>query len=213
MIKKFSEKIKLSKEGWKDISYIAATIIVVAVIAGFFIWSVKIVISAIDAAFFGINQNIFSEILSFDLIKFAKIAPRLNIRFPLEEGIGISNPSEIALPSVAEGSTSTITQLIEQPKEIAVDISKISLKILNGTKILGLAGNWKNKFMEAGFITENISTGNADKKDYLNISISYNASSEALAKISDVLQSENLSIKASKDIKLSENSFVIIIGK
>ena len=132
-MKKFLEKIKLSKELWRDILYITATVIIIAIIAGFFIWSIRIIIKAVNAAFFKINQDISSEILSFDLVGFAKIAPRLNISFSLEEATGISNPPEVAPLPVIEEPVLIVEQPIEQPKEIIIDIFKISLKILNGT--------------------------------------------------------------------------------
>lgn len=201
MIKKISEKIKLSKEGWRDILYIVATVIIIAIITGFFIWSMRIIIKAINTAFFGINQDISSEILSFDLIGFNKIAPRLNINFSL---FSETTPSSITEESVP---------IVEQQKEIIVDISKISLKILNGTTISGLAGSWKTKFIEAGFIKENISTGNANKRDYSGITITNNSSDAIIKKVVEVFGQSNISIKLEKDDNLNENAFTIIIGK
>lgn len=200
MIKKISEKIKLSKEGWRDILYIATTVIIIAIIAGFFIWSMRIIVQAINTAFFGINQDISSEILSFDLIGFNKIAPRFNINFSL---FSETTPS----------STEESVPIIEQQKEIIVDISKIYLKILNGTTMSGLAGSWKTKFIEVGFIKENISTGNANKRDYSGITIINNSSDAIIKKVVEVFGQINISIKLEKDDNLDENTFTIIIGK
>lgn len=210
------EKIKsLSKEAKRDALYIAATVILIAIVAGFFIWSMKIAINAVDAAFFGAKKDVSSKVLSFDLIGFSKIAPKFNIQFSSGES-AIIPEAQVKIPEESKIVPTASTSVAEIPASTPaaiINISKISLKILNGTTISGLAGSWKTKFINAGFKTENISTGNADRRDYKGLTVKHNSSDTTAKKITDVLNQSNLSIKLEKDNNLGENIFTIIIGK
>lgn len=73
-------KIKLfAKENKIDIFYVAAMILVVGFTISAFIWSVNIVLKAVNAAFAIIPQDISSEILSFDSETFEKISKYLKL--------------------------------------------------------------------------------------------------------------------------------------
>ncbi|MBI5306577.1 LytR C-terminal domain-containing protein [Candidatus Wolfebacteria bacterium] len=183
------------KENKIDIFYVAAMILAISLAIAIFVWSMDIVLKAVNAAFAIVPQKIESEILRFDVDDFQKISKKFNVNFSPFQTFKKTTTSS------AQIATSTI------------DISKATIEILNGTAITGLAGQWKTKFLAAGFLELNIKTGNADKKDYSGINVSYNSSSETLEKIVAVLKPSNLQINSLKDIKLIENSFVIIIGK
>jgi|SRR3989344_4631317 len=203
-------KIKsiFKKEKQQDILYVLATVLIIGVIAGLFIWSISIVFKAVDAAFFVNQKDINEDILKFDFEGFKKIAPRLNINFELEPAVQEPVPSvQEPVPSVPEEVATTTIQ------EIPVDISLINLEILNGTATKGLAADWKEKFAVAGFKAENIKIGNADNKNYSGIAIYHNAAEGALAKIIDVFSQNSVSTKTEIDLKLDGISFIIIIGK
>ena len=203
-------KIKsiFKKEKQQDILYVLATVLIIGVIAGLFIWSISIVFKAVDAAFFVNQKDINEDILKFDFEGFKKIAPRLNINFELEPAVQEPVPSvQEPVPSVPEEVATTTIQ------EIPVDISLINLEILNGTATKGLATDWKEKFAAVGFKAENIKTGNADNKNYSGIAIYHNAAEKALAKITDVFSQNSISTKTEIDLKLDGISFIIIIGK
>lgn len=199
-------KIKsiFKKEKQQDILYVLATVLIIGVIAGLFIWSISIVFKAVDAAFFVNQKDINEDILKFDFEGFKKIAPRLNINFELEPAVQEPAPLTATIPE--EVATTTV-------QEIPVDISLINLEILNGTATKGLATDWKEKFAAVGFKAENIKTGNADNKNYSGIAIYHNAAEGALAKITDVFSQNNVSTKTEIDLKLDGISFIIIIGK
>ena len=199
-------KIKsiFKKEKQQDILYVLATVLIIGVIAGLFIWSISIVFKAVDAAFFVNQKDINEDILKFDFEGFKKIAPRLNINFELEPAVQEPAPLTATIPE--EVATTTV-------QEIPVDISLINLEILNGTATKGLATDWKEKFAAVGFKAENIKTGNADNKNYSGIAIYHNAAEKALAKITDVFSQNNVSTKTEIDLKLDGISFIIIIGK
>lgn len=82
----------ISKEKWRDVSYIAATVIIIAITIGLFVWSLNVVLRAVDVSFATDGENVSSEVLSFNLEEFAKIAPLLGIIF---------NPIEM-LPAVSQ---------------------------------------------------------------------------------------------------------------
>ena len=199
-------KIKsiFKKEKQQDILYVLATVLIIGVIAGLFIWSISIVFKAVDAAFFVNQKDINEDILKFDFEGFKKIAPRLNINFELEPAVQEPAPLTATIPE--EVATTTV-------QEIPVDISLINLEILNGTATKGLATDWKEKFAAVGFKAENIKTGNADNKNYSGIAIYHNAAEGALAKITDVFSQNSISTKTEIDLKLDGISFIIIIGK
>ncbi|MBI4993403.1 LytR C-terminal domain-containing protein [Candidatus Wolfebacteria bacterium] len=233
------EKIKVwIKENKIDIFYIAAMLLVIILTISVFFWSMNIILKAVNAVFAIIPQDVSADVLKFDLENFEKISKRMNINFQISRTenqpdvktgkneeekicaqIVVSAVSldgqcqEFSTPCDVPSDWQKVDKCPQMAIESAVNISKINIRILNGTATTGLAGQWKDKFKAAGFLDNNIKTANADKKDYVGMSVSYNASGEVLTKISEVLQSGNSQIKVSKDSKLSENYFEIIIGK
>lgn len=106
------KKIKLiSKEKKRDVLYMTVTLIIVILITGIFIFSLNIVLRAIDATFVIGGEDVSSEILSFDLDNFAKVASRLGISFNLsetpKENISVIIPSSQSTSTQESVSTST----------------------------------------------------------------------------------------------------------
>ncbi len=96
------KKIKsIPKEKKRDALYMAATLVVIILIIGIFVFSLNIVIRAIDAAFVIGGEDVSSEILSFNLDDFVKIALRLGISF---------NPSETPKENIT-----SVVPVVEQP--------------------------------------------------------------------------------------------------
>ena len=204
------DKIKsfFKKENRQDVLYVLATVLIVGAVAFLFIWSMSIVYKVVDAAFLVNQKDIGEDILKFDFDGFKKIASRLRIDFEPSQSQEISIPQEPIQPiATTTEETATTTE------EIPVDISLINLEILNGTATKGLAADWKEKFVVAGFSEANIKTGNADNKNYSGIAVYHNSDEKILAKITDVFSQNNISAKTEIDSKLSNNSFTIIIGK
>lgn len=195
------------KENQQDIFYVLATVLIVGIISALFIWSMSIVYKAADAAFFINQKDIGEDILKFDFEEFKKIAPRLRIDFEAQVPI-VQEPVQPLETAVEELTVATTTI-----QEIPVDISLINLEILNGTETKGLAADWKNKFVSAGFLEINIKTGNADNKNYSGIAVYHNSDEKTSAKITDVFSQNNVSVKIEIDSKLDNVSFLIILGK
>jgi hypothetical protein len=115
-------KIKsIPKEKKRGIAYMAATIVIIGLTLGFFIWAVNIVLQAVDASFVSSGEeDVSSEILSFNMDEFAKIAPRLGIKFSLE---GVNTPvkanpvpaptPEIPLSTPTSTATSSTSTILE----------------------------------------------------------------------------------------------------
>jgi len=115
-------KIKIifkSKEARRDAAYAAATIAIIALTVGLFVWSVNIVLRAVDAAFvIGGEEDISSEVLSFNLKGFAEVAPLLGIILSSVETSAempsvISPPIQTPIlePETAATSTTTSTEV------------------------------------------------------------------------------------------------------
>lgn len=202
-IKIFLDKIKFlwQKENRREILYVFSTILIIGAVIILFIWTAMFVVRAINTAFIP-PANFDTDVLSIDFDGLVRIAPRLGIDIR-----AINNQSDAGLEEKSV--------LIESTAKIAedIDIASIKLEILNGTITPGLAASWKEKFTGAGFLADNIKTGNADKRDYSGIVVYYNSTEAIFGKVSAVLNQSNLAIKTEKDEKLDNFSFKIIIGE
>lgn len=203
----FLNKIKsyFKKEKQQDILYVLATVLIVGIVAVSFVLSVSVVIKAVGAAFFINQKDISEDILKFDFDGFKKIAPRLRIDFETNQSQKVSVPPAPVQAPVVETPTATSTP--------EIDLSTINLEILNGTATKGLAADWKEKFVAAGFNGEKIETGNALKKDYSGATVFYNSQNNALEKVVKIFEDNNLAVKTEIDDKLNASSFLVIIGK
>jgi hypothetical protein len=102
------------------------------------------------------------------------------------------------------------------PVEEEVDLTGVTISILNGSGIAGEAGKVKNLLSENGFTADNIQAGNADSYDYEDISVSVKSDlSEKVYEAIDSALSEVYDVKLSEDELQDSSSFdvVIIVGK
>lgn len=194
--------MNLKKIKFKKLIYpiIFGTFIIIIVVV--FISAAKFLSEAINRAFVLDARLAESHLIKLDLPNFYLVAKKLGIEISQP---GEQTPVEVINPPATTAATTT--------EEIPVDISLINLEILNGTATKGLAADWKEKFVVAGFSEANIKTGNADNKNYSGIAVYHNSDEKILAKITDVFSQNNISAKTEIDSKLSNNSFTIIIGK
>ena len=126
---------------------------------------------------------------------------------------GVSEPSA---PDVSVSPTSIPEETPEVVVDEALDLTETSISVLNGSGIAGEAGKVKDLLSSAGFVNDNIQTGNADSYDYENISMSIkeDLSDNILTEMKNAL-SEDYEVEVSEDY-LQENStydVVIIVGK
>ena|SRR3989344_1959947 len=201
-LNKIREKIKIlwQKENRREILYVFSTILIVGAVVILFIWIAMFAIKAINIALIP-PADFATDVLSIDFDGLAKIAPRLGM------DMGAVNSQPNVQPEEKIESAEKVSN------DIDIDIANIKLEISNGTIIPGLAGLWKEKFIKAGFLSDNITTGNADKRDYSGITVYYNSTESVFGKISAVLNQSNMAIKTEKDEKLGNPYFKIIIGK
>jgi len=109
-----------SKEKRRDAAYAAATIAIIALTIGLFIWSVNVVLRAVDAAFvIGGEEDVSSAVLSFNLKGFTDVAPLLGIVFnpvetPVEAPLIIPPQVQqpVLEPETVTTSTATSTEAV-----------------------------------------------------------------------------------------------------
>lgn len=82
---------------------------------------------------------------------------------------GVEQRQEVTAPTTPIAATSTPTPTEETEP---VDLTTYSVSILNGSGTAGEAGNAQGLLIEAGFVEENVETGNADSYDYEETEIS-----------------------------------------
>ena len=92
----------------------------------------------------------------------------------------------------------------------------ISIQILNGARLWGVAGSWEEKFINAGF--RNIEIGSAPGDEiYTGIEIRYRPSHYvAVPLIKDVLQFGGIApdaIRETKGLEEGEYDFIIVVGR
>jgi hypothetical protein len=126
---------------------------------------------------------------------------------------GVSEPAQQEADTTqAPADTETPVDLEEEE----LDLTTITVSVLNGSGIAGEAGKVKDLLSEAGFSEDNIQTGNADSYDYQDISVSLKSGlPEKLIESIETSLSSNYEVKISGD-DLQENStydVVIIVGK
>lgn len=190
------------------------------------IYSLTIVLFFVAAAFIFIRFTVFLtksinsvagekpaavEATSFDLVTFSTIATRLRIPFVLAPPP--APPVQPSPPSQELPAAETTEQPAVEEQETAVDITKLSLRILNGTAVVGLAKKWQGYLGEVGF--KAITVGNAAVRNYTGVTIQYKSSaSGALEKIKEVVTDHGASVTGESQVGDSESYDVtLIIGK
>lgn len=81
----------------------------------------------------------------------------------------VPTPTPVASPTPTPIPIATATPA-------PVDLTELSVQVLNGSGIAGQAGVVKDLLVEAGFDADNIKTGNADNYDYTKTIVSLNSS-------------------------------------
>lgn len=127
---------------------------------------------------------------------------------------GVEKPSTDQNNNTETEISQTATPTPQEEEKI--DLTNITVSVLNGSGIAGEAGKVKNLLITGGFSEDKITTGNADKYDYLGISISQkeNLSDNVTEALNKTL-SDTYDVTISED-NLQENStydVVIIVGK
>jgi hypothetical protein len=120
-------------------------------------------------------------------------------------------------PATEETPTAQVTEpATPTPAEEEIDLTSVTISILNGSGIAGEAGKVKALLSEGGFTASNIQTGNADSYDYevVSVSVKSGLSEKVYEAISSAL-SEDYEVELSKDELQESSSFdvVIIVGK
>lgn len=147
------------------------------------------------------DKELTSESISFNIVSLRVLAPRF--------GIVINDTIPLSLQP--EPTQSLLTPL-PMPSISPLDISEISLRILNGTGVPGLANKWKKWFAAKGL--RHVTIGNAPTLNEKEIMITYKSKKDIfLPMLRDILkENTDMPIHEQPDDDLSDD-FVIIIGK
>lgn len=141
----------------RNLLYASILIICFALILWFFSWSLLFHISLIRSL--RVTEDVSSP------------ASLLQLPSPVLDKLGItlSSSTPSLAPSFLPVSTTTVTAT--SSSLISLLPTKLSLTLLNGTSIKGLASVWQDKLMKAGF--SRATTGNADRRDYAGVHIRF----------------------------------------
>lgn len=140
----------------------------------------------------------------FDIKTFADIAPRLGITFDPGASAAVSAPKPT--------ESSPQAAAVPQPETPTFDITPLSIQVLNGTTISGLAKTWQGYLEAEGF--KNLTIGNASKRTYTGATIQYKVSAvEALPILKAILTERGLSVSREEEQNSISFDIVLIIGK
>ena len=114
----------------------------------------------------------------------------------------LTKPNTIADEEMVEENNGTMEEVTETPipTQEEIDRSGISIQVLNGTTISGLAGDLKTQLEKLGY--SDIETANASKKDYETTEVKF-ASSIATAIKDEIVAELN---KAYEEVKTVSGS-------
>ena len=198
-------------------AYAVILICVFAFVLVLFVWTLMFHISLLDLLI-GVNAGEeYASVSEFELDKFIPIAKKLNITFTLQQEETLQQDSgqggEGVEKSVDESKVTEEQGIEESLAPVPYDIS---LQILNGARLWGAAGSWKEKFRNAGFIEVEIGSAPGDEV-YTGVELTYRPSRQAvLPRIKDVLHEGGFAIDAIRENTGSEEGeydIVIIIGR
>lgn len=216
----------LRSQSVRSLLYAAAFLTVFGLAIVILIWSLLFLARLIDSI------NVTSEeepipVSVFNLTDFALISRKLGITLPAEPPRQPSPPPAPASPAGGPPPppVATETPVVSEPEPVPAATTsqetpppapgEISLQLLNGTSITGLAKVWQGKFEDAGF--QGITIGNAAQRDYSGVEITTRPSKkEILTVIRATLTQYGVSEDAVREITGSEEGeydVVIILGK
>lgn len=205
----------LKSQSIRSLLYAAAFLAVFGLATSLFIWSLIFLARLIDSI------NVTSEeepipVSVFNLADFALISRKLGITLPAAQPRQPTAPPPPAVdsetPSVPEPLPEATTSPETKPPPTR---EEVSLQILNGTTISGLAKAWQGKFEDAGF--QVIALGNASRQDYIGVEIvSKLSKKEIIPVIREVFARFGVSedtIREIEGVEESEYDVVIILGR
>lgn len=210
------------RERGRDIVYALVLLIFFGIGALVFLWSVVFLTRTINSLT-GRAQTAETAPFGIDLVKFQVVASRLRIPFTPQRRLeavpepALPPPEPLPPPQEVQGATTSPLEGASEEKssqEAKLDVSKISVRILNGTPTAGLAKTWEGYFKEEGFA--NTSIGNAAKKNYAGFTIQYkqSAGDKILAKAKEIITAHGAKVSAeSQAVESEKYDIAIIIGK
>lgn len=184
----------------RNLLYASILIVLFALILWFFSWTLLFHISLIRSL--RVTEDVSSSSL-------------LQLPSSVMDKLGITLSS--STPSLAPSFLSVSTTTLVAPTSSLASLSpaELSLTLLNGTSIKGLANVWQDKLVKVGFL--HITTSNADRRDYVGVYIRFRPqATQAL----DILVQEFKKRGVREDAIISEpaletqqEDIVVILGK
>lgn len=198
-------------QSWRDLIYFSSTILFFAVVFFLFVWSTVFLVRSINAVA-GKPELRDLEANTFDLEGFSKAAKRLNIPLILPTPVLPAAPAPgVSLPVSPVGSTQESSKKTPLARQ-AVRSEDVSINILNGTNVAGLARRWQDYFTKAGF--DKITIGNAQKKNYVGVIIKYKTNfSDILDTVQKVISINGGKVASSEVEDNLGYDIIIILGR
>lgn len=184
-----------------DWFYVGMILFLIGGIVVISVFTLAFLLHTFDAVIFISDEDVASGADSFHIAAFQTFAPRF--------GIAINDLIPLSPQSHPKEQAPLSTPI---PSISPLDLSDLTLRILNGTGIPGLANTWKERFETKGL--RHVSIGNAPGTNEQGIVITYKpekkifleALREIMRQYTDTLISEQADSALSDDV-------VIIIGK
>lgn len=154
----------INRSSFFNACYGAAMVLVMLGIALGLIHSLLFLGRMFNRILFISNKEISSDITTFDVSTLLSLSSRLGIMIPTA-----SQSASQSLPEPLPASPTP--SMSESAQALPANLASFHLQILNHTKITGLAQQWKERFISAGFT--NIEIGNIRSGNYRNIHLNY----------------------------------------
>ncbi|MBI4458172.1 LytR C-terminal domain-containing protein [Candidatus Uhrbacteria bacterium] len=153
-----------------------------------------------------------SEASGFDIPTLIRLAPRLGIEIPdLEASDAEPKPEPAAVPAPTPAAPPVEVPIEPTPPPVELDVGTLRISLLNGTGVSGLAKQWKEKFVQAGFVA--IETGNAGSKEHREFLIRYQPQKKAyLERVRQVIVGNGGKVGSETEDALLTEDFAIIAG-
>lgn len=195
-------KIFFEKHNIRDILYSLITVVAFAAMGMVFIWATLFLTREINAV---VEKDLGGEggTVDFDLETFSLVAARLRIPFVL------SRPA--AAPAEPQNPVPAASPAPAEPPAPEINFSLLSVRVLNGTTIPGLAKLWKDRLEEGGFAVKE--TGNAAARDYQGMTIEYKpTAASAISRIKEIAAKNTLTV-TKEEVVEGTSDITVIIGQ
>lgn len=110
-----------------------------------------------------------------------------------------------------ENATSTETATSTQEAESETDRKEITISVLNGSGIAGIASKISDRLKEEDFVQ--ITPGNADSYEYQNLIINYQPEYKTIAEDISLILSDEYPESILKKVEEQKEDIIVIIGK